>query len=116
MSFVRSLFSFTKKEVDCAFQVCYKKDTIPGLKLLQSSSGKELLQGKILIIIPKRVGNACQRNRLRRKIREIFYAKHFFEKKAVSVLLVYSEAKLLTSDQIEYFLAPHFQNQSIEKK
>ena len=46
---------------------------------------------------------------------EIDNVTHFFEKKVVSVLLVYSEAKLLTSDQIESFLAPHFQNQSIEQ-
>lgn len=102
-SFVRSLFSFSKLEVNHAFKNARKVAQIKGFTLLQAPLfNKEM--GSILIIIPRKAGKAHDRNKLRRQIREIFYKEKLYEKPVTSILLVYEHAKNLSFDEIKNFL------------
>lgn len=121
----KSLFRFSQKEVSCLFEHSTLKQNWRGLKLLQAplkclsendcseqklkSSEKTICDnnkkvGKILIITPSACGNACQRNRLRRRVKSIFYSKKFYLNPVVSILIIHKNAMNLDFDQISKFL------------
>jgi len=60
--------------------------------------------GKLLIVIPKKSGNACKRNRFRRQAKSIFYEEKLYEKNSSFILLVYKEAVAMSFDQVKDFL------------
>jgi len=98
----RALFSFNQKEVKRAFSHAKKKASIPGLKLLKSiAEGK---YGKLLIVIPKKAGNAYERNKLKRQIKAIFYQEKLYEKATLHIIIVYKDAQELGFDGIKSFL------------
>jgi ribonuclease P protein component len=101
----KALFSFKKKEVERAFSVAKFKAQINGLKLLYVPAELNINEfGKILIITPRGVGNACKRNRIRRQIKAIFYEEKLYTKPATLVLIVYKSALELSHDTLKDFL------------
>lgn len=85
-SLFTSLFNHKKNEIDAAFKVakfCSRND---GYKLLAYPKTTEY--SKLLIIIPRAVGKACIRNRLRRQIKALFYEEKYFESNPHSFLLL----------------------------
>ena len=105
-----NLFKFSQKEVSCLFKHSTQKQVWRGLKLLQAPLdclNQDALQpcvGKLLIVTPSACGNACQRNRLRRRVKNIFYSKKLYLIPVVSILIVHKNAMLLDFDQISKFL------------
>lgn len=79
---------------------------MPGFKLLQSKIEQpdHTNMGKLLIVISRKVGNAVERNKLRRQIKSIFFEEKLYVKPKKSILIVYKEAKDLSFDQIKKFL------------
>lgn len=78
-SFVRQLTQFTRIEVDTLFQ-----NAKPTLKskyaiILAAKAKKDF--GRILIVISKKVGHAPTRNRLRRRLKTIFYEEKLYDLK-----------------------------------
>ena len=104
MSFFRSLFSFSKQEVSSSFNSVNQSLKIDGLKLLKSKEDFCKEHGKLLIIVPKKVGKAFLRNKIRRQVMEIFYTKKLYQKKVTSILLVYPNATKLKFKDFESFL------------
>jgi ribonuclease P protein component len=105
MTIFKELFAFSKREVDFAFQNAKLSSAILGLKLLEAPlfcPDKNV--GKILIVIPRRVGKAPERNKIRRRIKAIFYEKQLFKKHVSSILLVYPQAKQLSFERLSTFL------------
>lgn len=100
---VRSLFSFSKAQVDAAFAGASVLGRINGIKLLSAAADQDQATGKMLIIIPRRAGKAHDRNRMRRQIKAIFYSEELFKVKATYIVLVYDDAKELTFDQLKAF-------------
>ena len=62
---------FTPREIRTIFNKARKVYADPGLIILAHPSNKEF--GRILIITSRKVGNAPERNRIRRRIKAIFY-------------------------------------------
>ena len=105
MAKVKKYCSFTKNEIDFAFQNAKLSNQILGLKLLEAPFlSTEEPTGKILIVIPKRFGNACKRNKLKRQIKSIFHEEKLYEKPVTSILLAYKQAKDLSFNDIKTFL------------
>lgn len=70
-SFVRQLTRFSKADVDYLFahaRMLYKD---AGITILCAPQQK--LFGRALLITPRKVGNAPQRNKIRRQLKAIFY-------------------------------------------
>ncbi|HBS48522.1 TPA: ribonuclease P protein component [Candidatus Dependentiae bacterium] len=101
------LFSFHKKEISQAFELIRESFYTPGLKLLISDNLQNIPGGKILVIISGKVGNAVERNLLRRQIRSIYYEEKLYLKPKVSIIILNSQAKKLTFDEIKKFLVEH---------
>lgn len=110
----KNLFKFSKKEVSCLFEHSTQKQIWRGLKLLQAplecldknkpEFAPKSSVGRLLIITPAASGNACQRNRFRRRIKNIFYSKKLYLNPVVSILIVHKNAMSLEFDQISTFL------------
>jgi ribonuclease P protein component len=98
----KDLFKFEQKEIKIAFQSATIKDQISGFKLLQAPT--EAAFGKILIVTPRKMGNACKRNKIRRQVKNIFFQEKLYKNPISSILLTYPEATKLNFDQIKAFL------------
>ncbi len=102
------LFSFSKKEVDGAFDLVKIAKRGPGLKILQSDTQEELSYGKLLIVVPRKSGKAHKRNLFRRRIKSIFYTQKLYQKPVISILFGYEQALSLTFDELKDFLMSCF--------
>ena len=118
----RKLFSFTKPEIDWAFQRVSLVAKTNGVKLLQTpalfQNGDaqeprqevcEVKHGKILIIIPGKAGKAYRRNLLKRRVKAIFYEQKLYLKPITSIFIVGTRNSLdLTYDRLKEFLVASF--------
>lgn len=109
---VNGFFSFNKKEIDKVFSVARAKAKLSGFTLLQAPI-KDVYpidkiiappHGKLLIIISQKSGNACARNRLKRRIKAIFYQEHLYQKPVITLLIAYKDAMDLSFEQIRTIL------------
>jgi ribonuclease P protein component len=57
--------------------------------------------GHILIIVPRAVGSAPERNKIRRQIKSIVYEHKLYERGIDCIAIVKKEAKALTFDQLK---------------
>jgi ribonuclease P protein component len=95
----RSLSRFTKTEIHTAFKLarcCYK---IPCLSVLQAP--KQALHARILIITPRAVGTAPERNKLRRQLKAIFYEQKLYEGNVDLIALFKKGASDLSFDKLK---------------
>ena len=99
----KSLYSFSKKEIDTAFKEVHPAGSILGLKLLQTPPS-EKPHGKLLIIIPRAVGTAVVRNKIRRQIKAVFYEERLYEKLVTSIVLIYKQATKIGFEELKKFL------------
>ncbi len=109
----KALFSFSKKEVALFYLHAARLSQVPGLKLLiERTPGPEQVSltthGKLLIVIPRKVGKACIRNRIRRQIRAFVYENNLLKVPFRFVLVCYPEVKALAPQDIQTFLATCF--------
>lgn len=108
----RSLFSFSKSEIDWAFKRVRMIAKTRGLKLLQVPEvfSAENQLGKLLIIVPRRAGKAHVRNQIKRRLKAIFYEEKLFETIATSIVLVREDAMKLSFEELKKFLVSSFKN------
>ena len=99
----KSLFSFSQNEIDLAFKNANTIKNAQGLKFLQTDE-KNIEHGKILIITPRKLGKAHDRNKIRRQIKAIFFEEKLYEKPVISILLLYKEALDLTYEELKIFM------------
>jgi len=69
--------SFTQKEIRELFQLAHRAIREPELTILLAPS--KSTTGRLLLIIPRAVGNAVVRNHLRRQIKSIFHEQKLYE-------------------------------------
>lgn len=60
--------------------------------------------GKVLIVIPKKYGNAPKRNKLRRRIKHIFYEQTLYQKPYIWIVRAFPEAALLNFQDLEMII------------
>lgn len=86
----KKISSFTQSEITKLLNTARVKARIPGLRILAASSSLPE-HGRILIITPRRSGNAPQRNLIRRRIKSIFIQDELCNKKIDLVIIVRRE-------------------------
>ena len=77
-SLVRKLTQFTKKEIDHLWKSAHPALKHGGFLLLKAPKSGTI--GRILIVLPKKVGSAPQRNKVRRQVKSIFYEDKIYTK------------------------------------
>lgn len=99
----RTLSQFTAHEIAQMRLQAHAVLRHAGFVLLVAPRTRE--QGRILIVIPKKVGSAPQRNKIRRQIKSIFYEEKLYDRGYDWVAIVKPAATLLSFAQIkELFL------------
>ena len=74
---MKSLSSFKKSEIQTLFKTARTKISFPGITIKVAPKQGEI--GRILIVTPKKMGNAPQRNLMRRRLKSIFYEQKLYE-------------------------------------
>lgn len=95
----RAITQFTKSEIDSLFKTGRRIAKLNEIILLRSPAQKEI--GRVLIIVPKRVGNAPVRNKLRRQIKSLFYENKLYKKGYDWVAILKPGAKDLSFTQLQ---------------
>lgn len=100
-----NLFRFEKKEIDQTFQNSSLIGKISAFKLLKAPIAKNNQEfGKLLIIASRKVGKAHKRNKVRRRLKSIFYQEQLYIHKNNYIILAYKPATELKFEQIKNFL------------
>ena len=95
----RAITQFTKQEIDTLFKTARRMHTQPGLTVLQAPRQGSI--GRILIVIPRKVGDAPTRNKLRRQLKALFYENKMYEQEYDWVALLRPQTKPLSFDQLQ---------------
>lgn len=104
----KQLTTFTQKEVKQLFKssrMLFKQD---GIEVKQAPAQKP--HGRILIVIPRIVGNAVKRNKLRRRIKNIYIENTYFEQPVDTIIFARYGAADLSYEALEKILAKAFSN------
>jgi ribonuclease P protein component len=107
-------FTFSQSEARNFLKNCKTILRAPGLKLVTERQNQtkttevshKIDVPKLLIVIPRRVGNACTRNLIRRRLKSAFYKLELSQKiSGKYALFVYPEAASFSYKEIEGFLS-----------
>jgi len=94
--------SFSPKEVDCLFKTAKLVVRDPGVTILMAPKTKP--HARILIVTPRRIGNAPQRNLMRRRFRSLFYEEKMTEQDYDTVVFVKKSGVALPFEQLKILL------------
>lgn len=95
----KNLSKFTKSEVQQTFKNIKKYNKILGIKILRSP--RILDFGRILVITPKKIGNAAKRNLIRRRLKSIFYENNLYNLSYDWIVIIEKPAISLSFKQVE---------------
>ncbi|HSC24788.1 MAG TPA: ribonuclease P protein component [Candidatus Babeliales bacterium] len=101
-SIVKQISKFTKREIDHLFQHARPIIKNQACVILFAPCQKD--SGRVLIVASRKVGNAPERNKLRRRIKSIFYEEKFFNLNFDFVIIVYRKMTGLSFDQLKSLL------------
>lgn len=109
MSTVREITRLTKEEIKLLFAHAWRMYKSPEMDILIAPAWQQPY-GKILVVTSAAVGNAPQRNKLRRQIKAIFYEEKLFCSGYHCVVITKPKAKFLAFEEIKKALFKAFQN------
>lgn len=95
----KRLSQFTQAEVRSLFSRARSVFRSPSLEIRQASRPDSF--ARILIVIPRVVGNAVQRNLLRRRIKNIFHQHHLTKSPYDWLVLARKGAAQLSFEQLQ---------------
>ena len=95
----RKITKFKKKEIDYLFKHARRVFKNPSFLILMSPRQTDF--ARILIVASSKVAHAVGRNKIRRRIRSIFYEERFFDGLYDWVVIVYPKAIALEFDGIK---------------
>ncbi len=99
----RKISSFTKQEIRDLFKISYAAIRMPALEIRKARTAQE--HGRILLVIPRRVGNAVKRNKLKRRLKSIFFEEQLYTKGTDLIVLAKSpDATQYTFQELKVFL------------
>lgn len=94
---------FGQHEVDALFKATIARYKIKGLEIRLAP--KFLPIGRLLIVTPRACGNAPKRNRIRRRIKSIFYENSYYDQPYDWIIMVRKEGIDLGFDELKEILA-----------
>ncbi len=101
----KQISHFGRKEVELLFDRC--KASYKSKELVLLTTPCLLSSGRILLVTSRKVGNAPQRNKLRRQARAIFYEQQIFARNIDCVVLFRAPATKLSFDQLQAILVKY---------
>ena len=110
-SIVRKITKFTKIEIDYLFAQARRVFRDPSCVMLLAPRQKDF--GRVLIIASRKVGNAPERNTLRRRIKAIFYEEKLFERPFDFVIILHKKAVALSFEQLKNFILNAYKKEMI---
>lgn len=96
---MRRLTVWTKQEIDRLFKQARRIYRGEGLDIAVAPKSAEF--ARLLIIIPKKVGSAPERNRIRRRIKAIFYEAQLYKKSHDYIFFIKPPAVSLDFEQLK---------------
>ena len=90
MALLKKLSSFKKIEIQKLFKTAQTKVSVPGIIIKAAPKQAEI--ARMLAVTPKKMGNAPQRNLMRRRLKAIFYEQQLFAKSSDFLIFVSNEA------------------------
>ena len=102
-SIIRKITQFRKSEIEQLWKKARRVVTYDGLHILKAPRSQEL--GRILMVIPKRIGSAPTRNKLRRQIRHIFYETQLFNGDADWIVIARPGAQEIPFSKLQELFA-----------
>jgi len=101
-SIAGKISKFTKCEIDYLFQHARSVFKDQSCTILMAPRQKEF--GRILIITSRKVGNAPQRNLIRRRIKSIVYEEKLFNCNVDCAVIVYKKAITLSFEELKIII------------
>jgi ribonuclease P protein component len=102
-SLVRSLSAFSKKEIEAAFEQARPVLKRAYCTLLVAPKAKEF--ARILVVTPKKIGTAPQRNKLKRQLKAIFYEQELYQGPNDCLVILKNGAPALSFDDLKMMLS-----------
>lgn len=99
---VRSLSVFQTAEIRQLFAQARLALKVPPIEIRTAPAHKGF--GRILIVVPRRVGTAPQRNLIKRRFKAIFYEQKLFEYKRDVLIFTAPGAAQLSFDVLKKYL------------
>jgi ribonuclease P protein component len=106
MSIARRFTSFTQREIRQTFKSAKRVLKEPELTVLLAPA--TLPHGRLLVVAARAVGTAPRRNKVRRRIKSIFYQQKFFERGFDCIVLVRTAATEVSFERLESLLLQAF--------
>jgi ribonuclease P protein component len=94
-----NLSTFSNDEVKKIFRTASIRKKFEGIDIL--CAPKLTTWGRLLVVTPRRSGNAPQRNKIRRRLKAIFYEEKLFERGYDCVIFVKKEGINLGFDELK---------------
>lgn len=117
---LKNLCSFSQKDAKTILKNGSFFARTVGVKIIEAAFGEKTIptlpHGRILIVIPRRVGPACTRNLIRRRIRAIYFEEKLYERQTATTVFVYPEAAGYSFEQLKTFLVTAFAAKKAKQK
>ena len=106
---MKRISHFTKREVSQLFKKARAAIRHPGLTILCAPTSpvnatNQRPPGRILVITPRKIGSAPERNRIRRRLKALFYEKKYFELGIDCIIIVKKPGIALSFAQLATLL------------
>jgi len=98
----KAYFTFKRPEISLLFKQARRIYKSRELDVL--SAPRAMDYARLLIITPKRIGNAPLRNKIKRRLRALFYENHLFEGPADMVIIIKKEGATLPFESLHAVL------------
>lgn len=104
MSTFRKFFSHSRTEISHAFLTAKPIFSGSGIKILRAPNEFS----KFLVVIPRKSGNSCERNRFRRRVKSLFYEEKWHNQPDFWIIIAYPRALALNFDALKALLQKTF--------
>ena len=99
MSSSATVSHFSQSEIALLLKSARRVLKHPGLDFLIAPRAHEA--GRILVITPKRIGNAPERNKVRRRIKALFYTQKLFQQNYDCIAIIKKDGIHLSSEELK---------------
>ena len=108
------LSAFTQKEIRAIFRSAKRAYKGPGLDILVVPAA--LQYGRILVITPRKVGTAPERNRVRRRLKAIFYQEQLYNHKLDCFVIIKKPGIQFDHDELKSKLSPVLKQEASQRE
>lgn len=102
----RHFFTFHAKEIARLFKVSKRYFRHLAFDLLIHT--KTLEYGRLLVVTPKAIGNAPERNKVRRRLKEIFYVNQLYSRGYDCIIIVKKDGSSLSFEALSQLVLQAF--------